>query len=225
MAGNLRAFLAELLGTFAWVLFAAGAVCTDAALGGRIGPLGIAAAQGLAIAAVFGLFGRYSPGMFNPAFTLALAAIKRLDRVKAVLCLVCQLLGATLAGLLLAKLFAHYPIIEEPPFLGTPMAAGLGFRGATMLEAVLTFFLALAARRAWGDPDHGARGAAILVVGATAFAATLLGGPLSGAALNPAHAFGPAVASGYWTQHYVYWVGPLAGAIAGLSLSEFMFEK
>ena len=222
MAGNLRAFIAETIGTFAWVLFAAGAVCTDAALGGRLGLPGVAAAQGLAIAAVFGLFGRYSPGMFNPAFTLALAALKRLDSVKTALCLVCQLLGAALAGLFLAKIFAHYPVVDGPPHLGTPIPAGLGFRAATLMEAVLTFFLALAARRVWGE--HRAGSASVLVLGAIAVAAALVGGPLTGAALNPARAFGTAVASGYWTQHYIYWFGPIAGAVAGMFLSEFLFD-
>ncbi len=225
MAGNLRAFLAEILGTFAWVLFAAGAVCTDATSGGGVGLMGTAVAQGLAVAIVFGVFGKHSPGMFSPAFTFALVAVNRLDKGKAALCLVCQLLGAALAGVFLASIFSHSAVVSDPPFLGTPMPSGLGFRGATLLEAVLTFFLVLAARRAWLEQKEGRRNAAVFILGATAVAATLVGGPLSGAALNPARAFGPAIASGYWTQHYIYWFGPLAGAALGMGLSEFLFEK
>lgn len=127
MAGNLRAFVSELVGTFGWVLFAAGAVCADAALGGRIGPAGVAVAQGLGVAVVFGLFGRHSPGLFNPAFTLALAVFKRLDWGKAALCLVCQLLGAAVAGIFLAKIYSHFPIINDPPLSGRPGAGGNWF--------------------------------------------------------------------------------------------------
>lgn len=225
MAGNLRAFVSELVGTFGWVLFAAGAVCADAALGGKLGPAGVATAQGLGVAAVFGLFGRHSPGLFNPAFTLALAIFKRLDWGKAALCLVCQLLGAALAGVFLAKIYSHFPMLNDPPYLGTPTPEGLGFRGATLVEAVLTLFLTLAACRSWKDLESGALGTAVLIVGAVTIAASIVGGPLSGAALNPARAFGPAIATGFWSQQYVYWFGPAAGAILGMSLSTFLLEK
>ncbi len=226
MAGNLRAFLAELLGTFAWVFFAAGAVCTDAVLQGGLGPTGVAIAQGLAVAAVFGVFGRYSPGLFNPAFTFALVAIRRLDMVKAALCLVSQLLGAALAGLLLAQVFSHTSMAEQAPFLGAAMPSQvLGFRGATLLEAVLTFFLAVAAHRVFEEEDRTRTRVLALVLGAAAIVAALVGGPLTGAVMNPARAFGPALASGFWSQHYVYWFGPIAGAVAGMGLSQFLFER
>lgn len=227
MAGNLRAFLAELAGTFAWVFFGAGAVCADAASGGRLGPLGLALSQGLTVAFVFGLFGRHSPGLFNPAFAWALAATRRLDPARAALALVCQLFGAALAGLLLAQLFSHTAVVSEPPYLGAPMPSSLlGFRGATLLEAVLTFFLALAAYGAFGGgSDPGRWGTRALVLGTGACVCALVGGPLSGAILNPARAFGPAVASGYWTQHYVYWVGPAAGALLGMGLAHALFER
>ncbi|MFH1725853.1 MAG: aquaporin [Elusimicrobiota bacterium] len=225
MAGNLRAFLAELMGTFAWVLFVAGAVCTDASLDGALGPAGIAMAQGVALAAVFGVFGPYSIGLFNPAFTIALACLKRVEIGKAALCLLCQLLGAVLAALLLKQIFSHLLLAGEPPYLGTPLASAVGFRSATLLEAVITFFLAVAAYRATEDTGMPSVAPRAIVVGAVAAAAAFVAGPLTGAAMNPARAFGPAVVTGFWSQHYVYWVGPLAGAVGGMALSRFLFDR
>lgn len=221
MAGNLRVFLAELAGTFGWVFFCGGAVCADAALHGRLGPAGVALAQGLAVASIFGSLGKHTLGLCNPAFTAALALLRRVDPVKAALCLVCQLLGAVLAALLLSQLFAHAPVVSEPPYLGAPIPNGIGFRGATILEAVSTFFLAAAAWRVW----RVASASRALVLGAVAAAAALVGGQLSGAAMNPARAFGPAVVTGYWSLHYVYWAGPLAGALLGISFAHYLFEK
>lgn len=163
--------------------------------------------------------------MFNPAVTLSLAFFKRLDWVKAALCIVCQLLGATLAGILLAKLFFPHGIVSAPPYLGTPVAAGLGFRGATLLEAILTFFLTLAVLRDWTAMAPPARAGAAIIVGIIVAAATAIGAPLSGAAMNPARAFGTAMGSGIWLQQYIYWIGPTAGAVAGTALSQFLFKK
>ncbi len=226
MAGNLRALIAEFFGTFTWVFLAAGVVCSDASLGGTIGPTGIALGVGLTVAAVFGIFGPAARGQFNPAFTLGLVATRRLDIVQGVLCLVCQLLGAALAGLFLAKAFAHAPIIAESPYLGTPMPEGVGYRGASLLEAVTTMLLAMAVYSPSSSGQNG-RAASIfgaIAAGAVAAAATLVIGPLTGAALNPARAFGPALATGFWHQHYIYWAGPLAGGAAGMGISRLLFE-
>ena len=223
MAGNIRAFVAEFLGTFAWVTIVAGSVASNAV--SHMGTPAVAAAQGLVVAAVFASFGKHTIGLFNPAFTIALAVTRKLDWVKAALAVGCQLLGAAFAGLFLAKVFAHAGVVSDPPYLGTPTAAHLGYRAATLVEAVLTFFLMFAACRPWGDMSESERNGAALIVGAAAGAAMLFGGALSGAALNPARAFGPAVASGFWTQHYVYWLGPVAGAVLATILSRFFLDK
>ncbi|PCI39517.1 MAG: hypothetical protein COB53_03160 [Elusimicrobia bacterium] len=226
MAGNLRALMAEFLGTFAWVFLAAGVVCSDASLGGTIGPTGIALGVGLTVAGVFAIFGSVARGQFNPALTLGLVATRRLDIVQGVMCLVSQLLGAALAGLFLAKAFSHAPIIAESPFLGVPMPEGVGYRGASLLEAVATMMLAMAVYTpgASEQSDHPSTLLPAIAAGAIAAAATLVIGPLTGAALNPVRAFGPALATGYWHQHYIYWAGPLAGGAAGMGISRLLFE-
>lgn len=222
MAGSIRALLAEFIGTFAWVSFGAGAVCADSLSGGRLGPAGIGLCQGLAVAAVFALFGRRAQGLFNPAVTSALVLFRRLSPGQALLCLLSQLLGAALAGLFLAGAFSRAEISSASPFLGACLPA-VGFRAATLIEAVLTFFMAAAVGRALESrtEDHAAWS---LVVGAVVSAATLTAYPLTGAALNPARAFGPAVATGQWSQHYVYWVGPVAGAVLGIAAARFLFS-
>jgi len=225
MAGSIRELTAEFLGAFAWVLFVCGAVVARAQIPGS-GHVCLALAQGLAVAAVFGLLGRYSIGYFNPALTAGLLLLKRLTPVKAVLCLVCQLFGAVLAALLLHHIYSFSPeTVSAPLELGTPVLSGPGFRSATLMEAVLTFFLALAVFRSSADSRTSSFRTRAIFVGAVAACAMLAAGPITGAALNPARAFGPALVSGHWTHHYVYWFGPLAGALAGAGVAQVLFRR
>jgi len=221
--GGLRSFGAELVGTFALTLAAAGAACLDAATGGRIGPLGVALAYGGATTAML-----YSlpiaHGRFNPALTLANAALKRADLLRSVFAVTAQLLGAACAGLFLrAVLEGGRPeLLGAPSYLGTCAPVGIGYRAATLVEAVMTFFLGTALiasesrkRRTFGP----------LAVGAATALGVLVAGPLTGGAMNPARAFGPALAAGRWTHHYVYWVGPLAGAALAAWIAPYLVTE
>ena len=216
MAGNLKAFLAEFVGTFALVFVSAGAVCADAVTGGRLGLTGIALAYGLALAAMSLTFGRACGGQFNPAITAALLLNRRMNLIRGVLFVAAQLLGAALAGILLrAALHTHEELLTAAPFLGAcDMGSGVGFKAGTLLEAVATFFLACASM-APGDSRGGGGQAA---GGCVLAAAVLVLGPLTGAALNPARAFGPAVATGHWSNWFVYWIGPVTGAVPAVFL-------
>lgn len=222
MSGNIRSFVAEFIGTFAVVWLAAGAVCVDAVLPGRLGAVGIALAYGCSAAIATYALGRASGGHFNPALTAAAYVSKRLDAVKASFYVICQLLGAALAGLLLSRTFqAHPEVSTRAPFLGACDLWGIGFRGATLLEAIGTFLLVLvyyAARY-----EGRARSGWPTAIGLSLAAGSLALGPLTGGALNPARAFGPAVASGHWANFYVYWVGPLVGAAAAALLYDNLF--
>lgn len=221
--GGLRAFAGELAGTFALTLAGAGAVCMDAATNGRLGPLGVALSYAAAMTAAYYAF----PGAvcrFNPALTLADLAVRRTPPLRGVFSLAAQLLGATCAGLFLgAVLRAGKPeLLGSPVYLGSCAASGIGYRAATLVEAVITFFLActvaastLRRRRAFGP----------LAAGAAALFGGLAAGPLTGGAMNPARAFGPAVAAGHWSQHYVYWVGPLAGAALAALIAPYLVHE
>lgn len=218
--GILRAFAAELAGTFALTLAGAGALCLDFATGGKFGPLGIAAAYAAAAATVFHAFPS-AAGRFNPAIAIAELTVRRADLLRGVFALAAQLLGAACAGLFLrAVLSGGRPeLLEGPAYLGSCIPVGIGYRAATLVEAVTTFFLALSVFAA-GRPRS--RGSAPLAIGAATFFGAIIAGPLTGGAMNPARAFGPAIAAGRWSMHYVYWVGPLAGAVVAALAAPYL---
>ncbi|MDX6770835.1 MAG: aquaporin [Elusimicrobiota bacterium] len=219
---GLRAFAAELSGTFCLVLGAAGAVCMDALTGGRLGPGCVALAYAAATVAAFHSFPG-AIGRFNPALTLADAGFKRIGALQAVFALTAQLLGSACAALFLRAALSGRPDLLEPPYsLGACALQGIGYRSATLVEAVLTFFLACAVA---ASNDARARRRGPLAIGAATLLGALAAGPLTGAALNPARAFGPAIASGFWTHHYVYWVGPLAGAALAALVSPYLVHE
>ena len=207
--GGLRSFGAELAGTFALTLAGAGALCMDYATGGKLGPVGVSLAYAAAAAAALHAFPG-APSRFNPAMTLAAVLLKREGALRGTFALAAQLLGAACAGLFLrAVLSGGHPELLNGPALGAVAPHGIGYRAATLVEAVLTFFLACAAA---ATTERRRRPFGPLAVGAATLFGGLPAGPLTGAAMNPARAFGPAIAAGAWSFHYVYWVGPLAGA-------------
>lgn len=209
MSGYLRAFGAELAGTFIIVWAAAGSVCADAAGGGRLGIVGLAFAYGLAVAVVTWTLEPASGAHFNPAVTLAAAFTQRFDKMKTVFYLASQLCGAALAGLWLAYVFAALPRTGPAP-LGACALTGVSYQTGTLMEALVVAGLMLA-RLTCRD----SRAELALSQGAVTILAVLLIGPLTGAALNPARAFGPALAAHAWNDWFVYWVGPIVGACAG----------
>ncbi|MDE2491309.1 MAG: aquaporin [Elusimicrobia bacterium] len=215
--GGLRSVASELAGTFALTLAGAGAACLG------LGSLGYALAYAAGTAAAYYAF----PGpasRFNPALTLADLALKRAGVLRSVLALAAQLLGAACAGLFLrAVLEGGRPdLLVGAGALGACAPLGIGYRAATLIEAVLTFFLACAAA-ASQTPRRRATGP--LLLGAATLFGALVGGPLTGGAMNPARAFGPAVAAGRWSRHYVYWVGPLAGAVLAALLAPTLVSE
>lgn len=220
--GGLRAFAAEFVGTFALTLAGAGALCLDFATGGKIGPVGIALAYAAAAATVVHTF-TSAVGRFNPAICIAELGLRRVDAQRGVLALAAQLLGAACAGLFLrAVLSGGRPeLLVAPAYLGSCLPVGIGYRAATLVEAVVTFFLALAIFAA--DRRRSQRFAPLTIGAATLFGA-LIAGPLTGGAMNPARAFGPALAAGLWSMQYVYWVGPLAGAVVAALAAPYLIS-
>lgn len=221
--GGLRAFAAELAGTFALTLAGAGALCLDYATGGKLGPAGVALAYGAAAATVVHSFPS-AIGRFNPALAIAQLALRRVDSLRGVFALAAQLLGATCAGIFLkAVLSGGRPeLLTAPAFLGSCLPVGIGYKAATLVEAVATFFLALAV---FAADQRRARRLGPLSIGAATVFGALIAGPLTGGALNPARAFGPAIAAGRWSMHYVYWVGPIAGAIVAAFTEPYLIHE
>ena len=211
---NLRAALAEFIGTFAFFFIGAGAIVTDHLSGGALGLVGIALAHGLVLSIMISAFGATSGGHFNPAVTFGFLVTRRIDIKTAVTYWVAQLVSGVLAGL---ALLAIYPKdVWEPVHLGTPvLGPDVSLLTGIFVEALITFFLVTAVFGTAVDsraPKIGGFG-----IGLTLGVAILMSGPLTGGAANPARVFGPAVASGTWDNHLVYWIGPmLGGALAAL---------
>jgi MIP family channel proteins len=219
---------AEFLGTFALVFFGEGAICADQFLhgaGGGIGLFGIAAAHGLAFAIMVSALGHISGGHFNPAVTIGFWVTKRVTTLDVTLYWAAQLAGAIAAAFLLRA------VIPEDTWravaLGTPeLVRDLPRLSAMVLEAVTTFFLVLMVFATAVDEKGTFRSIAGFGIGLSITLGVLVAGPFTGAALNPARAFGPALASSHWANWGVYWVGPLAGGfIAGLLYDSAFLRK
>lgn len=212
----LKHAVAEASGTFILVFVGGAAICTDAYTGGEVGMVGIALAHGLALAVAVAATCQISGGHVNPAVTLAALLIRAIKPTEAAAYVVGQLGGAVVASLTLTAIFGGD--LWGPVGLGTPVL-GVGVQPGTgiFIEAVLTFVLVFVVLHvAVDNPD--ARSTAGLTIGAALAAVMLVGAPLTGAAVNPARAFGPALVSGHWAAHRVYWIGPLLGAVLATAM-------
>jgi MIP family channel proteins len=224
MPPRLTAVLAaEAIGTFLFVFVGAGAVITtgwiqDADTGGLVT---VALAHGLALAVLVSAFGAISGGHFNPAVTAAVWITGRIEPVRAGLYVGAQLVGALAAGLALRSVFND--AAWQPAGLGTPsVLAGVGVVQAIVIEAILTIVLVFAVLGTAIDPRAPKLGG--LAIGLAVAADVLVGGPLTGAAMNPARWFGPAVASGSFADWYVWWIGPVLGAVVAALVYRYLLE-
>lgn len=218
MSEHTRALLAEIAGTFLFFVIGAGAIVTQTFTGSPAGGLlAIALANGLALAVAVSVFGGISGGHFNPAVTLGLAVAGKHPWPRVLTYWIAQLIGALLAALVLQSFFSHSLLAADVSHLGTPsLAPGVGAGQAIFIEGVLTVFLLWAYLGTAVSPT--APKIAGFGIGLMVTADILLGGPLTGAAMNPARWFGPAVVSRFLDNWPVYWIGPLLGAaLAGLS--------
>lgn len=216
------ALVAEAVGTFLFFFVGAGSVVLTTAAGeGGPGLVGVALAHGLVLAVLVSAFGAISGGHFNPAVTVAVRLAGRIEWSHAALYVVAQLIGAAAAGFALRAVFPESD--WQPTNIGTPaLGAGIGVGAGIAIEAVLTVVLVLAVFGTAIDMRGPKLGG--MAIGLAVAADVLMGGPLTGAAMNPARWFGPAVASGAFDNWYVWWVGPLIGAIVSAVLFRYVFE-
>ena len=168
--------------------------------------------------------GRISGGHFNPAVTISILWVNKIELSKAILYVVAQLLGAVAAAGLLRMIIPAS--VWQAVHLGTPsLGLGIAAGQALLLEGVLTAFLVLAVFGTAVDPSGSWNAVAGFGIGTVLVFDILVGGPLTGAAMNPARAFGPALVSWSWDNHLVYWLGPVLGGIAAASLYTSAFLK
>ena len=216
---QIKELIAEFIGTFALIFIGAGAVLVNSLTNGGVALVGIALAHGLVLMTMIYSLAHISGAHFNPAVTIALLANKRIHLSKALSYIVAQLLGASVAGLLLLWL---YPSASSEQLYGFPINLSFGF--GVLLEAVLTFFLVLTI---YGVAVNKQVQSGIfgLAIGSVLIYDILMGGTQTGAAMNPARAFGPALASGIWSPQIIYWIGPVVGALVASFVYEYLFLR
>ena len=203
-----RRALAEGLAAFALVFAGCGAIIADSVYGGALGAVGVALTFGLVIMVMVYATGHLSGAHINPAVTLAFTLTRHLPARDAGAYIAAQLGGAVAAALVL---LAIWP--DQPAELGATVpsvAAGSALAYEFVLTAILMFVIMAVAT----DTRAVGAAAAIAIGGAVGLDA-LFGGPVTGASMNPARSFGPALASGEWTDFWVYVVAPIAGAGLG----------
>src|ERR1700726_515953 len=212
---KLRPCFAEFIGTFALIFVGIGAIKTA---GHDV--LGVALAPGLTTAAFVSATMHISGGQLNPAVTFGLLCGGHMTIANAIRYWISQLLGGFSAALICLGLFGRDVVITGTPQLAINLTAAQGI----LVEGILTFFLVFVVHGTAVDPRG--RGLGGFAIGATITLDILFGGPLTGAAMNPARGFGPAVAANFWHDHYVYWLGPLiGGALGGLVYGLFIERK
>jgi len=216
-----RHFGAEFIGTFALVFVGSGAIIHARVTGSPTGLIEIALAHGLILAVMVSALMRIS-GHFNPAVTLSLLATRRIEAMMAALYIVAQLLGAIAAGYAL-KLAYSEPIFTATRGGGLTIALDVTGGQAFLVEAIATFFLVFVVYGTVVDlrgPKIGG-----LAIGFVVAADILVIGPLTGASMNPARSFGPAVASGIYEAQLLYFVAPIVGGLVAGLLYEFLFMR
>jgi len=202
-----RRAAAEFVGAFTLLFIGMGAIAINADL------TGVAFAHGLAIAIMVSALGHISGGHFNPAVTFGFLVTRRIAPALAAVYWVAQLAGAVAASLLVRWLFPGDPLA-----VGVPAVHAVDSGRAAALEGVLTFFLVFVIFATAVDPRGTFKSIAGLAIGLTITMDIFAAGPLTGAAMNPARAFGPQLVGNHWAHFWVWYVGPiLGGAVAAIA--------
>lgn len=211
--GDCKKSLSEFIGTFALIFVGAGAVCADYYLtksgAPGFGLLGIAIAFGFVVVAVVYSLGYISGAHINPAVTVSMVATGRLDARTGFTYIASQLAGATFAGYILKFLFPEAMAVH----LGScALGSGVTITQAIIMEIVITFILVFVVYATVID-KRATPSFAGLAIGLVVLFGVMVGGPISGGAMNPARVFGPAIASGFLDNHLVWWAGPIVGGV------------
>lgn len=229
---NPRAWLAEAIGTYCLVFFGPLSIALSIEFFSKSAVLAIpelvviSLAHGSAIGLMVYAFGHVSGAHFNPAVTISMLVTKRISIKEAIPYIISQIIGAIVAA---ASLKAIIPDLGAKVNFGTqPGPSDIiqnSVASGVAVEAILTFFLVTVIFMT-AVHKKAAAGMYGLAIGGIIFLDHLVGIPLTGASMNPARTLGPAIISGYWTNHLMYWVGPIVGAvIAGLIMNYLYVKK
>jgi aquaporin TIP len=211
----LRRGVAEFIGAFTLIFIGGGAGIVS---GQDI--VAVALANGLAIGIMVSNLGHISGGHFNPAITLSFLATRRITPRLAVVYWLSQFGGALVAAAILRGLFTHAAFIGAVPHAG-----GIGAGKGLVIEVILTFFLVWAVYATAVDPRGAFKSIAGLAIGLTITMDVFMGGPLTGAAMNPARAFGPELLGNVWGEGWIYYLGPVLGALIAAFAYDYLYLR
>src|SRR5437588_7938952 len=223
MEDPIRRGVAEFVGAFTLIFIGAGSIMAseqfhDPSL------IGVAIAHGVAIAVMVSALGHISGGHFNPAVTLGFLITRRIAPVMAVIYWLFQFAGAALAALLLRELLPG--AVTAPSHIGVPaIEHGVDASAAFGLEAIMTFFLVWVVFATAVDPRGAFKSIAGLAIGLTITIDILFGGPFTGAAMNPARAFGPQLVGSHWTDGWIWYAGPALGGVVAAASYELLYLR
>jgi MIP family channel proteins len=221
---NIRAYLAEMIGTMLFVLIGTGAVVSSVGAQASDALIIIALAHGLGIGLMVYATGNISGGHLNPAVTLGMIVTKNIKILPGVIYMAAQILGAIIATLLL-YLIVRNDFGELSNFGAHGISNGVdGNGGAFLLEALLTAVL-LIVIFATAVSKKGAGHMAPLAIGLTVAAIHLVAVPLTGASVNPARTLGPALVSNAFDSLWVYMLAPALGGVGGALLYWFVLRE
>lgn len=213
-----RKAVAEFIGTFTLVF----SVCMSIAVAGQVaGVFGAAVTQGLALGIMVSALGHISGAHFNPAVTLGALVTRRIEPALAVVYWLAQFAAAVAAALVVKALL---PTALDAALGAPELALETSPWQGVLIEALLTFFLVWVVFATAVDPRGTFSAIAGLGIGLIVTVDILLGGPLTGAAMNPARAFGPElVQGGAWADAWIYYVGPFAGGVIAAVLYTMLY--
>lgn len=202
---NPRRVAAEAIGTFFLVFIGPGSAMVNAYSGGAVSHVGVALAFAFVVTAMIYALGHLSGAHINPAVTLAFWSVRRFPAAEVIPYVLAQCAGAVAAAWALrAALGAVGDSGATLPHI--PVAAAFG------VEWLLSFALMFVIMAVATD-ERVADGFAPIAVGLTVGFCALMGGPLTGASMNPARSFGPALVGGLWRAHWLYWLSPITAMI------------
>jgi aquaporin Z len=210
-----RRGVAEFVGAFTLIFVGGGAGIVS---GGDI--VAVALANGLAIGIMVTNLGHISGGHFNPAITLAFVLARRITTRLAGVYWLAQLAGAVAAALLLRGIFEHAATLGS-----VPHAPAISDGKGLIVEVVLTFFLVWAVWATAVDPRGAFKSIAGLAIGLSITMDVFMGGPVTGAAMNPARAFGPELVENFWGEAWIYYLGPALGAVIAALAYEYLYLR
>jgi aquaporin TIP len=213
-----RRATAEFIGTFALIFVGAGSLAYARTL------TDVGLAHGLVIAVMVSAVGHISGGHFNPAITFGFVVTRRISLRLAAVYWATQFVAA-IAGAALLK-FVLPTQATDSIKLGTPaLGQGISSGHAVVVEAVLTFFLVFVVFATVADPRGTFKAIAGLAIGLTITFDVLFAGAMTGAAVNPARAFGPQLIGNHWSNWWVWYLGPFAGGAVAAVLYEVLYLR